>query len=209
MICQICGGNFPDDSTKSFEIHGVKYELCSWDALRAKQYIDYNITHHAINIFWGAGHIAHTCWYTLREVLRKLEIKEVLEMGIGLSSEMFVCGGMKVIGFDVWKEHVELYQKLVTVQGQAVFHWYPDQTVPPVEELYPGRTWDFVFVDGPQRRSNEVRLAMKLANKYIYLHDPNAGEESFFPNEDWICLGKEEKLFIRKEYFDDAKRRLA
>ena len=208
MLCQICKTDYPLDGCKPFSIHNEEYVLCGWDALQVKQYIDYNIAHDAINIFWGAGHIGHSCWYFIRKVLRALEIKELLEMGIGLSSEMFVAEGMKVIGFDVWKSHVELYQQHNGLKENAVFHLYEDQTIPPVEELYPGRRWDFVFVDGPQRRANEVALAMKLANKYIFLHDPNAGEEGFFPNDEWIQYEKESKLFIKKEFFEDAKQRL-
>ena len=209
MICQICGANRPDDSTQPVVIHGQTYFLCSWDALRVKQYIDYNIAHEAINIFWGAGHISYSCWYSIRDTLRKLGIKEILELGIGLSSEMFVAEGIQLIGFDVWPEHVKLYQTHLGLKNGATFHWYEDQTVPPVETLYPGRRWDFVFVDGPQRRAEEVRVAMRVANKYIYLHDPNAGEETFFPNDEWIQYQKESKLFIKKEFLDHAEQMLA
>ena len=210
MICDICKSEYPADSCKSIVIHNKEYNLCGWDAMRVMQYIDYNVAHDAINIFWGAGHIGYSCWYSIQNILRKLGITELLEMGVGLSSEMFIAEGLKIIGFDVWKSHVELYQQHNGLKENAVFHLYEDGTTPPVEELYPGRRWDFVFVDGPQRRSKEVELAMKLANKYIFLHDPNAGEESFFPNEEWLpAFGKESKLFIKKEFFDDAKQRLA
>ena len=58
-----------------------------------------------------------------------------------------------------------------------------------------GRKWDFVFVDGPQERSREVKVAMKVSSKYIFLHDPNFGEQSFFPNEEWVKVGNSDKLF--------------
>lgn len=205
MICQICGTEKEPGSFKKIEIWGDEYTLCGWDAFRVKQYIDYNISHDAVNIFWGAGHISYTCWYWLRRFIRTFEIKEVLELGIGLSSEMFVAEGLKLVGFDVWPKHVKLYQEHLALKNDAIFHNYPDQTVPPVEDLYPGRRWDFVFVDGPQRRAHEVRVAMKLSERFIYLHDPNAGEEEFFPNDDWVQLATESKLFVKKEHIDHVR----
>jgi hypothetical protein len=196
--CNICQSELAPDQVQTFTILKEEYNLCGWDALRVKQYIDYNMAHSAINIFWGAGHICWSSWYSIRDYLRKFGIKEILELGIGLSSECFVNEGIKVIGFDVWPEHVKLYQDHLALKNDAVFHWYPDHSIPPVKELYPGRKWDFVFVDGPQERSREVRLAMELSNKYIYLHDPNLGEESFFPNDEWIQEGKDSKLYVKR-----------
>ena len=156
---------------------------------------------HVANIFWGAGHVNFTCWDTLRKILREHGITEVLEFGIGLSSELFVNEGIQVIGFDACKPHVEQYERLVALKGRgAQFHHYEEGTLKRViEQVYPGRMWDFVFVDGPQERSNEVAVAMRVARKFIYLHDPNMGEETFFPNQDWEGIGTEPRLFRRKE----------
>lgn len=198
MECDICKAQLTEDQTKRFSIHGQDYCLCGWDALRAKQWIDGNMSHHMINIYWGAGHICWSSWASIREIIRENNIKEVLEMGIGLSSEMFVAEGLKVVGIDVWKSHVELYQQHLGLKGDAEFHWYEYGKLPDFEKLYPGRKWDFVFVDGPQERSGEVELAMKLSNKFIYLHDPNMGEQSFFPNEDWIPTRELEPRLFKK-----------
>lgn len=199
MTCSLCRRPFTGTVHK-VTLHGVEYLLCDWDALRVKDFVEYTKSGHAVNIFWGAGHVNWTCWETIRGLVRGLGISEVLEFGIGLSSELFVNEGLKVVGFDACKEHVELYQGLKSLQNDAVFHYYEDgKSGPNVEELYPGRTWDFVFVDGPQERSREVAAAMRVARKYIYLHDPNMGEEAFFPNEDWIGQGTEPRLFIKKE----------
>ena len=199
-ICDICQEVITEEQTKRFSIWGQDYCLCGWDALRIKQYTDNNITHHSINIYWGAGHIDWSSWWFLRDFIRENNIKEVLEFGSGLSSELFINEGVKLISFDVWKQHAELYQKLLPMKERADFIWYPEGTIPPVKTLYPGRTWDFVFVDGPQERAREVALAMELANKWIYLHDPNMGEQGFFPNDDWKPQVKEAKLFIKGDY---------
>jgi hypothetical protein len=199
MKCSICPREINGDEIHHITIHKKEYDLCGWCAMRVMQYIDGNISHHVINIYWGAGHICWSSWDTLREIIKKYNITEVLEMGIGLSSEMFASQGLKIVGMDIWKEHVELYQQHLGLKNIAEFHWYPDSDhLPDFEALYPGRKWDFVFVDGPQERSREVALAMKLANKFIYLHDPNMGEQSFFPNDEWIGVGAEPRLFIKK-----------
>ncbi len=198
MLCAICNQKIVG-TVHNANLHGVDLPLCDWDALRLKDLICGVSSYHMSNIFWGFGHINWTCWYSLREIIRSLGIKEVLEFGIGLSSELFVNEGLQVIGFDVHKEHVNFYQNLKPLLNDATFHHYEDnQDGPPVETLYPGRTWDFVFVDGPQKRANEVRAAMRVAKKYIYLHDPHLGEEDFFPNEDWVGIGTEPKLFVKK-----------
>ena len=199
MICSVCGHKIPPGTPTGITLFKVDYSLCEWCALKIQDTINATRSNHMSNIFWGAGHISWTCWFQIREYLRRHKITEILEFGIGLSSELFVNEGIKVIGFDVHKEHVETYQKLLPLKNHAVFHHYEDErSGPPVHELYPGRKWDFVFVDGPQERSREVNVAMQVARKFIYLHDPNMGEEGFFPTEEWIGQETEPKFFIKK-----------
>lgn len=198
MNCDICKRELAGDNTHTITLLNQPYKLCEWDILKIKDALEATKSNHMVNVFWGAGHISWTCWYAIRDYLRKYQIKEILEFGIGLSSEMFVNEGIKVIGFDIYKEHVETYQNLLSLKNDAVFHHYDyGLEGPPVEKIYPGRKWDFVFVDGPQERSKEVEVAMRVANKYIYLHDPNMGEQSFFPTPEWIGQETEPKMFVK------------
>lgn len=199
MFCDICHQPIEQNGLHEVTVYKTTYRLCEWDALKIRDQLECTKTAHMANIFWGAGHISWTCWYQIREYLRRFKITEVLEFGIGLSSELFVNEGLKVIGFDACQPHVDLYQNLLSLKNDTVFHYYKEkESGPNVEELYPGRKWEFVFVDGPQERSKEVAAAMRVATKFIYLHDPNMGEQSFFPTEDWIGLESEPKLFIKK-----------
>ena len=199
MNCDVCKRELAHDNGTEIVLFKQTYLLCEWDALKIQDTIRATSSNHMANVFWGAGHISWTCWYAIREYLRQHKITEILEFGIGLSSELFVNEGITVIGFDVHKEHVETYQKLLPLKNHAVFHHYEyGEDGPPVEKLYPGRTWDFVFVDGPQERSREVAVAMRVARKFIYLHDPNMGEQGFFPTEDWIGQETEPKFFIKR-----------
>ena len=192
MICDICQ---TAGVIATVEIAGTKYNLCEYDLIFADRMIHSRKHHCMLNIAWGAGRIGPQDWYGLRDFFRANNIKEVLEMGAGLSSELFVNEGLDLISFDVLKEHVFLLQTLDSMKNYATFHHYEYGVEPPVGELYPGRKWDFVFVDGPQERSREVKVAMEVSSKYIFLHDPNFGEQSFFPNEEWIKVENSDKLF--------------
>lgn len=203
VICTVCRNEITDKNG----IHKVKFisdehTLCEWCCMKFMDYARGLQTDHVSNIFWGAGHVSWTCWQTIRDFIRREKITEVLEFGIGLSSELFVNEGIKVVGFDACEPHVRAYQRLLPTANGAVFHHYEyGHDGPPVERLYPGRKWALVFVDGPQERSKEVEVAMRVATHFIYLHDPNLGEQGFFPNDDWVGVGTEPRLFIRRGHF--------
>lgn len=185
MKCDICG---IDEVREVVTIAGNTYALCEYDLIFADRMIHSRKYHEMLNIAWGAGRIDYGSWCFIRDFLRDKEIKEVLELGGGLSSELFVIEGLDLISFDVLVNHIHLLQNLNPIKNKSSFYQYDYGTIPPIKELYPNRTWDFIFIDGPQERSREVRIAMEVGNKYIYLHDPNMGEQSFFPNNNWKCI---------------------
>ena len=192
----ICDGCKRDLECEHVSFLGKEYDLCSFDVLELQRFQDQRASGDCININWGGGKLAPGCWDDIRSILRTYGIHEVLEMGSGLSSELFCIEGVDLVSFDVLDFHIRMLAACSTMKGRAKFHAYEYGQIPPVEEFYPGKRWDFVFVDGPQERSREVRLAMKLSNKLIYLHDPNAGEQSFFPDGDWEQLSI--KLFKKR-----------
>jgi len=193
--CQICSSPLRPEDIDKVKACENSFSLCGWCQLRVKQYIEGNIGGSVINIYWGAGHVCWSSWNSLREIIRKYNIKEVFEFGTGLSTELFVNEGLDVVSSDVWKCHSELYQRHKGLE-KVKFHWYLDgDHFPDYASLYPGKKWDFVFVDGPQERSREVKKAMELSSRFIYLHDPNLGEQDFFPNENWKPTEKGSKLF--------------
>ena len=199
MKCQVCK---VDEATEKFSMCGQEFEFCGFDALKVKTFAHSMVHNEAININWGAGRIDYGSWCGVRDTLRKYNIIEVLEIGFGLSTELFVNEGIKVTGFDVYETHVNVTKNLRPLQGQATLHYYPEVQITDTEpsthfvrDIYPNRKWDFVFVDGPHVRINEVREAMEVSNRFIYLHDPNLGEETFFPNDQWKEIGY--KLYER------------
>jgi len=199
MKCEIC----QTEGASTNKILKTEHSLCNWCWKRIEDYIITNKGHDVINIFWGAGHVTYQDWigeHSLRDFIRKNNIKEVLEIGTGLSTEIFVNEGLKVVTLDSCKPHIELYSKLKPLQGKVDFIYYPNSdSLPDLSKRYPGKMWDFVFVDSPHWREKEVRMALKYANKFLYLHDPNLGEQKFFPNADWQPLWtRESKVFQKR-----------
>jgi len=199
MKCMICN---VEEACEHFTVGGREFHLCGFDALKVATFAHNSVHHGVININWGSGRIDYGSWTTIRNALRKYGIKEVLEIGFGLSTELFVNEGMKVTGFDVYEQHVNVTKQLSTIANEATLHYYPETQIGITEPstgfvraVYPNRKWDFVFVDGPHVRTNEVREAMEVSNRFIYLHDPNLGEETFFPNQQWREIGH--KLYER------------
>ena len=202
MNCDVCRRDQGPEGTTPLVVLGKTYNLCPFDQLEVERFVQMRKSGDVININWGGGKLAPGCWENLRELLRKNNIKEVLEFGAGLSSELFFLEGMDLVSFDVLDFHIAMLDRCSSMKAsysgtnKAKFHAYEYGNPPPVETLYPGRKWDFVFVDGPQERSNEVKTAMRVSSKFIYLHDPNMGEQTFFPNEEWEALDM--KLFKKR-----------
>ena len=187
MICPACNR---DECTEELVISGHTYNFCGFDAYKLDRFAHNMVHGHSVNILWGNGRIGWGEWGTIHEFLHKYNIKEVLEIGCGLSTELFVSAGMKVVGFDTHDIHVAALKRLEPIKNHVELHHYPGDgtlgsVIPPVEELYPGRKWEYVFVDGPHRRYNEVKVAMRVSSRFIHLHDPNLGEEEFFPGTEW------------------------
>jgi len=198
MICPACNLS---EATEELIISGNTYKFCPFDAYKLDRFAHNMEAGHSVNILWGNGRIGWGEWFTLRDFLRKHGIKEVLEIGCGLSTELFVNEGLKLIGFDTHAAHVAALQKLVAIKEHATIYHYagdgtPGSIIPPVEELYPGRKWEYVFVDGPHQRYNEVMVATRVSSRFIHLHDPHLGEDEFFPGNDWVEVA--ERIYERK-----------
>jgi hypothetical protein len=103
MICPACG---LQEANQELVISGHTYHFCGFDAYKLDRFAHNMECGNSVNILWGNGRIGWGEWFTTRDFLRKYNIKEVLEIGCGLSTELFVNEGMKLIGFDTLAEHV-------------------------------------------------------------------------------------------------------
>ena len=187
MICPACN---LEEANEELVISGHTYHFCGFDAYKLDRFAHNMEAGHSVNILWGNGRIGWGEWFTIRDFLREHNIKEVLEIGCGLSTELFINEGVKLVGFDTHATHVAALKRLEPIKNYVELHHYagdgtPGSIPPPVEELYPGRKWEYVFVDGPHQRYNEVQVATRVSSRFIHLHDPNLGEEVFFPGTEW------------------------
>jgi hypothetical protein len=165
MSCRIC----------KLECEG---EFCGWCRNRIDEFVKSNVNHSCINITWGCGRIAWSDAYYLGSFIRENGIREVLEFGTGLSTEIFAILGLRIVTCDVLKNHSDLFAEHQALKGIADVIWYEYGTLPDFEVLYPGKRWEFVFVDGPQARDLETEAAMRLSSKFITLHDPGLSKHN-------------------------------
>ena len=192
MECEACKLPIAECSKRPVTILDKVFVLCARCAFDARTMLESRVQQLAINMTWGGGKITFGCWHFIRDLLREFGIKEVLEIGTGISSELFINEGIKLTSLDSLEYHVNQFKINKHFSRYAEFIYYKDSLHIP--DL--GRKWDFVFVDSPNERSNEVKYAMEISNRFIFLHDPNLGEESFFPNDQWIQV--RHKLYEKK-----------
>lgn len=169
--CKICG----EETDK---------KLCPYCGIRVEQFIACNNNHSAMNIGWGAGKITWKDAGIIMSLIRDYNIKEMLEFGTGLSTEIWALTGVKIVSCDVHAKHISLFKQLESLSGWSYysdffhldfpkvdFYHYEPNHLPDFETLYPGKKWDLVFVDGPHWRDMETEAAMRLSSRFIYLHD--------------------------------------
>jgi len=174
MSCEICGvTENPMDRIEDSV-------LCGWCAARMRDFIRLSKLHEIVNIFWGSGKVDLPSMKLIHDLIVKRNIKSIIEYGTGLSTEILYLFVDRLVSFDEFKKHSDLYGKLITTKC-VEFHSYDplNKQLPDLKEKF-----DLAFVDGGQNRAEEVRHAMKHSD-LIFLHDPNAGEQGFFPNEEW------------------------
>ena len=82
MFCTICQTFITPQKENHVFINKDGFSVCEHCARRVQNMIEGVSSGHMVNVFWGAGHINWTCWFTIREILRKYGIKEVLEFVI-------------------------------------------------------------------------------------------------------------------------------
>lgn len=114
---------------------------------------------------WGKGAIDPKDWPFIEEVLKKHQIKTVLEFGAGLSTSLFVKAGVTLTSFETEQEWIN---KVNDACGVDVKHWNGRDMNFALDVEY-----DLAFVDGPangQNREHAMRIAANYA-KIVIVHD--------------------------------------
>ena len=118
-LCEVCK---IERASEHVKIMDREWDLCGFDALKANTFINGMKANFVVNINWGSGRIDWGSWYNILDFMNEYKINEVLELGCGLSSELFVASGRTLIGFDEHPTHMEVMKNLVPLHGRATFH---------------------------------------------------------------------------------------
>lgn len=125
-------------------------------------------------IEWGTGGFTRDDWKFLRELIRKENIRSVLEYGCGLSTELMLAEGLEVVALETQQDY------LLDIPDSPVrlctYLAYPD----------PGHRFDLAFIDGPgayefertgliPERQGAAIHALRYAD-LILLHDGGLGQ---------------------------------
>lgn len=171
------------------------FNICGWCTERVRQFFVSGPAGNAINIYYGAGKVCFPEMKFIGNFIRENKIKSVLEYGTGLSTEILSFFTDDLTTFDEFEKHHKFYTRLKHLNW-VKFYWYQSLDLSlPIEPVL-NRSFDFVFLDGGQARKREWIHAMKHNPKYVYLHDPNMGEEINL--NEWECIYGDQRLWKRK-----------
>lgn len=119
---------------------------------------------------WGKGAIDPLDWPFIEEVLRKHQVRTVLEFGAGLSTSLFLkfrhADGSQ-IAFASYETEKDWIGKVKDVCGVEPFYWNGREMDKQLQDF------DLAFIDGPangQNREQATRLAANHA-KIVIMHD--------------------------------------
>lgn len=192
--CDVCA--CVDNLYNFTEPYGSELLLCEWCYQRAFFFLSCSAKDEAVNIFWGAGKIGKPTAAFLIRFLIQNNVQNVLEYGTGLSTEIFSMVVPQVVTLDPLKRHSDLYKRQAHLKNVTFFAY--DEYKPINIDL--GRKFDFVFVDTYTTREHETKHGLAHAGRFLYLDDPNLGEQSFFPDENWVRVQADNpKFFVRTE----------
>lgn len=142
-----------------------------------------------INIDWGGGKITRGDWVKIKAVLKRYNIRTLLEFGSGLSTELFSLEGLdEMWSLDILESHIERMESILP----AVKFIHYSKGLP----LRPSKSFDMVFVDGPAGdRSRELTIANEAAIRVIYCHDWGRGQETVELDGRWKMIDRN-KVFV-------------
>lgn len=140
---------------------GIKWMLEQYQKALEQNY--------SAKILWGNRSIYRKDWIILKRFFKDMNIKTVIEYGVGLSTELMVLEGIEVVSLETLRWWAEICRKVI---GNQVIIYQEGQ--PP---HMGGRQFDLAFVDGPQTRRYETIKHAKLHSDLVYLHDPERKEE--------------------------------
>lgn len=131
-------------------------------------------------ITWGAGGFGAGDWKILYEFIQSRGVKTVIEYGCGVSTELMMAVGLKVISLETVPQYA-----VIPGANVLVFRYgeYPEGL----------GVYDLAFVDGPGAYefesaglTPERKLSAAHAKRHakaVYMHDAGLGQNEVFDND--------------------------
>jgi hypothetical protein len=132
-------------------------------------------------IHWGARSIYRHDWLKIKPFLKEHNIKNVLEYGVGLSTELMLLEGIKVTSLETLDWWTVLCRKAFSKHvphTPEIIH-YKEGFPPEMTE-----TFDLCFVDAPQTKRRETIIHAKERSNLIFIHDKRPEEVELL--SDWF-----------------------
>ena len=131
-------------------------------------------------IKWGEGGFGAGDWKILYDFIQTREVKTVLEYGCGVTTELMMAVGLKVLS-------LETQQKYADIPGANILVFpygeYPDGL----------GVYDLAFIDGPgayEFESTGLKPERKLSAMHakrhanaVYMHDAHLGQNEVFDSD--------------------------
>ena len=140
---------------------------------------------------WNAMSITSNCWIAMKMIVDSYNIKNVVEFGSGISTQLFSEIGINVLSFETNMNQIEASTKLAP---KAIVRPWDGRSIPKIDG-------DMAFIDGPYGGKNREPSYKAVAESNIPLvicHDSHRPEDRKWIDKyfgDWKIL-KEEKLLI-------------
>jgi SAM-dependent methyltransferase len=169
-----------------------RFKFINWKQFKGKSVLDLGCEKGLLALkskLEGAKEVVGIEICPRRVELAKAEykIKNVIEYGVGLSTELMMMEGIEVLSLETLDWWADICRKAI---GNEIIT-YQEGNIPEID-----RKFDFAFVDGPQtKRTNEI-LHAKQHSDIIYLHDLRPEEVKLL--DDWEVIENYGKHYYKK-----------
>lgn len=153
---------------------------------------------HGKFINWGTGGFTPDNWKIVYQIIRSYRVDSVIEYGCGVSTELMMAIGLRVISLETQKEYADIPNANIILCEYGKYPSFNER-------------FDLAFIDGPGAREFEVAgkkpertLSAVHAKQYsnlVYMHDGGLGQNEVFDDKNWRVLrkGDSDLLCIRCE----------
>lgn len=163
---------------------------------------------------WGGGCITDKDWLFMQEVLKKYNVKSILEFGAGLSTLLFATMADRILTFETQQGWINKIKSMATDKNH--FLKWDGKKLDINEDDFKDLKFDLCFVDGPAGGSNREfshKYASEMATVVI-VHDAGRQwerkwQEKYLSEKfDMVSKGGHRcHLWVRKEICEVEKKK--